>query len=702
MGGLAFKTGDNEYAVHDAERIKRFGLPQYGNKTVNPYGNVNKSYEIFPEAWGGGQGHPVRNNHIEAILIKTIKSTDRFIPTRFFPMRLSLDGSTKFSVHQLIFNNHILDRVPELGVPRMLTHRSNDWEVNIPRYGIAFFMEHGFAMTEPGKKQYDLSIQQMTNATWETIDGEAYAHMLNNSPTEGQVEAVWQHHGAPFGQNAHVNRIIEYECAYFGAMNRMANPMLALRKRADEMMARRSQPPDICIIPHASKALIGHHPSISKFTEVGADAARKANSTRDGNFAMVTEGLEVHESQLVQRYVNDNWDMPYDPLVRGRTIGEFFQMNHPCRNDGQPHDPAWSSITVHDNDSDQMAVVKLADAVKNCPFTRDIMIDLVNAVYKKTTGYKSNNAEAVTWQDFLHAINSESKCWSLEPADPASEDKAIAIMSRGHPDHTVVGTPDAEIRARLNELHQKRFVSPFNFIIMRPFQRWEMGSMIFALSGGRLGFTSIGQQNFQLSHDGIRKHLIGTFTLYVGVVIIDKNALFVFHNIKYGEYISGGGTRFYAPDRANEIGRINHQQSEALPSLLVAPIPNFEQISASAIDLTGFFTMGQLKDGVPHYSTAKSVKDFWKITGTAEAHFCDTSYNSRGGQRGMGSRMSQGHQLMYALGGGGAIPEGQQMIGRGHHGAHTYAGVKMDRMGMGPTGYVDPRNRYTSKVYTNF
>lgn len=249
-----------------------------------------------------------------------------------------------------------------------------------------------------------------------------------------------------------------------------------------------------------------------------------------------------------------------------------------------------------------------------------------------------------------------------------------------------------QVHGFLSRLRALDLMAPFNYMICRPFERWNMGSLIFTLGNGKAGFTSIGQQDFQLGHNAVNKYLEGTFTLNMGVVIENRDAIFVFHNVMYVDYLGGGGCKFFDPKYPQALTHQIHNrgQSEYTPSLLVVPYHVHEHITRPHIDFTGFFTEAEQRDAraddAIHFSTAVAASDFWHINPTPEAFMFDTTYHAYEGTRGIGSRMSQGHQLMYGYSGvPGEVPRPHsiQLIGRGHHGEYTYPGVNKDRRGKG-------------------
>lgn len=709
QGPSTLSTNDGQPFNKDV--YERFGMPQNGDPLKNPYGAVRTSYETYPEAFGGAYGSgTTRNRHVETILISQIADSDRFIPMRVFPILLNLDGGTKFTVRQIKFHNHELDRVPELGVPRMVTKSSSQWEVNTARFGLGFFMEYGFAMTPIGQRQYDMSILQIRNAVWETIDRDAYAQLLSCSRTAQQVEFFWQHFNAPFGSAARIGQIIDYECEYWGALNRREHAITKLIDQAEKMMKKHGLKPEICMGPHGFTSLIGRRPELSEFLRIG-EIASKAQGSAEGNLRIYEpRGIQFHEVALVTNNIDEAYEQPEDPLVRTRTIGTFFQMNHPCRDmqtdqaGANAYRSHFSDIAVHNCDTDQMETLRRADVEANCAFDERILEALA---IKANPAFAGNSP---TWRAYLAAINAKSKLWqgavdgdgaSTAPASVFGQVCAAADTAFGGratlSNTGAAGDCMTRVHAFLSALRGLNVMAPFNYLICRPFERWNMGSLIFTLGNGKAGFTSIGQQDFQLGQNPVNKYLEGTFTCNLGVVIENRDAVFVFHNVKYGEYLGGGGCQFFNPARPEAVIDAIHNRGQVdfVPSLMVVPYDVHERIVRPHIDFTGYFTAAEQRESRAgegmHFSTAQAAADFWRIDPTPESYMFDTTYHAYEGSRGNGSRMSQGHQLMYGYSGVPSEvprPQSVQMIGRGHHGPFTYPGVNADRQGKGGRAYV--------------
>lgn len=695
--GPTFKNSDGSINNIEAEALARFGMPQYGNPLADPYGRVPTSYETFPEAWGGPY-KSAPNMYINTLLITQIADTDRFIINRVFPIRLDMTGATKFQISEIRFHDHELDRIPELGVPRLTQKSSQAWEVNTVRHGLAFFMEHGFALTDVGRRQYDMSITQIRNATWETMEREAYAQLLATGRSGRQINYYWAHFGGKFDRTSRITQIFDYECSTWGILNRRPHGITQLIDAAQENLKSRIQTEaDICIGPHGFRRFIGRRPEVTKFSEIG-ETARNAHSKDEGNFDVYGRNMEFIETRLVSNFINGRWNVPEDPFVRSRTIGEYFQVFHPCASLHDRYRPYMSDIVVHDNDSDQMANLSLTSVEMNCAFNNEILEAIAIGI--------GLNARA-TWGQYIDKVQELTQRWStavvpgLIPAGGGGGAvSAIEYVKRTMPGGagTKIGSANngRDVRDALAILRQANVASPFNYIILRPFERWQMGSLVFTLSGGRIGFTSIGQHDFQLQNDGVRKYLTGTFTVNLGVVMTRHDGVYIAHNAKYVAYENGGGTRFFTPEDPSIMGQWNNDiGGNYNKSLIVLPLYGGEILRRSHIDTTGFFTQEEEQEHnttgcAMHYSSARAGAKYWNFMPTTVNDLIDNKYFNTEGSRGLGSRCSQGHQLMYAPDGNasGARQNAQQITGRGHHGPYTYAGVRDDRCGVGENDTV--------------
>lgn len=140
---------------------------------------------------------------------------------------------------EIIFNDHMLQPVPEEGISRLVTQQTNERRDHYVRYGIALILEHGFMKTAKGQQSYQMNILQIRNATLETMyfgvievsfsRSLAALALSTKKPRTGpaQLQAVLpgvdpqvRHHGPQWGSPARLPRRrggALHDCAEDGA-----------------------------------------------------------------------------------------------------------------------------------------------------------------------------------------------------------------------------------------------------------------------------------------------------------------------------------------------------------------------------------------------------------------------------------------------------------------------------------------------------
>lgn len=128
----------------------------------DPTWQYDREVMNLPEAFKGP------NPYISQILITTISEADRWPIRVALPLKQNEQGMTvKWEIWR--FNDHALNRTPEQSVSRLVTSTRDETSDTIVRYGIAFMLEHGFYRTPRGIQTYYANLQQIANATIETL-----------------------------------------------------------------------------------------------------------------------------------------------------------------------------------------------------------------------------------------------------------------------------------------------------------------------------------------------------------------------------------------------------------------------------------------------------------------------------------------------------------------------------------------------------
>lgn len=119
-----------------------------------------EKYDL-PEAYIGP------NKFLTRVVIRLITEQEQFPVRHILPWRKH-EGSISFGWNEFIFNNHMLTETPHEVPPRLLSSQKISRTESMKRYGIALILEHGFMLTEAGRLQYAMNLQQIANAVLNT------------------------------------------------------------------------------------------------------------------------------------------------------------------------------------------------------------------------------------------------------------------------------------------------------------------------------------------------------------------------------------------------------------------------------------------------------------------------------------------------------------------------------------------------------
>jgi hypothetical protein len=109
-------------------------------------------------------------------------------------------------------------------------------------------------------------------------------------------------------------------------------------------------------------------------------------------------------------------------------------------------------------------------------------------------------------------------------------------------------------------------------IIVRPFQRYVMGSALFLNGGQQLGATYHGHHNFMLSDDIVRKVHVGHYTFYHKSIIKDDKNIAIAEDIICKDYLGGEGHKPFTTQDLNN-----------------ARLGNWDLVTGSLIPIVGAF-----------------------------------------------------------------------------------------------------------------
>lgn len=338
----------------DEERLEYFGKPRYDMRQ-GVGDDVDDENRVLPYAYEG------RNPHIEKIMFAALTEADQIWTREIAPITKMTNLGNQVEVAQYIFNKHLVDRVPEQGVVRLVTSYKRRWTEAMIRVGLGLMMEDGFAMTNMGKMHYNQHLLQIRDALLNALRLMVIDRILS---VPRQATNFSEAAGMPLGNNTML-QVLEREAEQWATLQKNEHAFLKLRNMGEEALAQNqyAQAPDTLILPYGQiNNYRWKHPEETEFSKAGPSGPGLLSS-KGGPIGALATKFEVLE--FPRCFVGEGEPM-LDPSSRQRVIGEFFQMSHKFSSTVRAK--KWRkelmNITVHDNDSDQMVELEYRTYLK--------------------------------------------------------------------------------------------------------------------------------------------------------------------------------------------------------------------------------------------------------------------------------------------------------------------------------------------------
>ena len=338
----------------DEERLEYFGKPRYDMRQ-GVGDDVDDENRVLPYAYEG------RNPHIEKIMFAALTEADQIWTREIAPITKMTNLGNQVEVAQYIFNKHLVDRVPEQGVVRLVTSYKRRWTEAMIRVGLGLMMEDGFAMTNMGKMHYNQHLLQIRDALLNALRLMVIDRILS---VPRQATNFSEAAGMPLGNHTML-QVLEREAEQWATLQKNEHAFLKLRNMGEEALAQNqyAQAPDTLILPYGQiNNYRWKHPEETEFSKAGPSGPGLLSS-KGGPIGALATKFEVLE--FPRCFVGEGEPM-LDPSSRQRVIGEFFQMSHKFSSTVRAK--KWRkelmNITVHDNDSDQMVELEYRTYLK--------------------------------------------------------------------------------------------------------------------------------------------------------------------------------------------------------------------------------------------------------------------------------------------------------------------------------------------------
>lgn len=753
--------GSRELTLEE-KQIMFFGPPQRDVRQ-DPYASLGIENKILPDSFVG------KNNYIRQVILNLVKGEKAVWVEEILPWR-DHQGGSEVVLSRIKYSDHLLDKIPEQGVPRLVIQTHDRQTQTIDRQGLAFHMENGFLMTPQGMEDYACNIIQIQQATVSTACLMVIINLLNAPPVPTNYYRAY-HLPIP---NPTLRRVFDYETSTFGMLTVAAHGFLKMQSLGIDALAAHGVTPDTLIVPHnCQRVYQWYHPESTDYNIAGPRGPSRLEA--DGGTIRSQAKMRVIESRP---FNFGERDLTMDPMLRERGIGKFFQMSAkmlPYLNPGERYPLDCLDTMLMDCTNDNVRKVEYWEALRKCGAFRQenrLMTFMpgmtmlyhaakhngyVNRVKRvlqdRTSGYSPAEVESI--QSFFSAIvrygffaATDQETWNRfirlyrddwpglpPPLLYAFESLFDGLRSNGVRDAGVYEnaaerlldilfkftsmTPNAITEAGFRlavemlevSLEVQRqptlrqggdptpvpdpcegiyricsqfgIPSPFDILLLRPHEVWEMGSAIMMKRGSATGSTLIGHGDFELSRDGNRKMILGYYTVYMGPIIERPENIHVLHNVLPNDYVRGGGISLYDAHNLDQVQRYRSGNLEDHEKRDIFACYVGDAIESDVLDITGRFPaeIEVANPNVLHYDTANAYKQHWGWETPAVYMDSMTKFFD---PRIYNVRCFAGTQYVWGIDSSGRPnPRARIRTGKGHLGSSLYQGWVADVCGRG-------------------
>eukprot|EP00854_Cymbomonas_tetramitiformis_P009873 gene9873-11692_t len=243
----------------------------------------------------------------------------------------------------------------------------------------------------------------------------------------------------------------------------------------------------------------------------------------------------------------------------------------------------------------------------------------------------------------------------------------------------------------LQKLIEGDVMFPFGYLLLRPYQTYEMCTAVLTKSGAETGETLIGHYDFQLSDNVVQKMHYGNFTIYEKSIVYRPMNVHLAEDIFCANYVGGAGSQFKIAKTDGGVTDEMDAYYNKMPSLYACAIGFDEQIKDNPISVTGTFEPHTCLSSIktPHYSTCMAYHNFYNFhpqtAPNGDMPYFDSA--SRGN-----TMCFQGHQASYNHNSGYLD---RVTLNTGHWGERIYPGCGKVRRGL--SKYLEPVNYTTMR-----
>ena len=291
---------------------------EYHNDLAPFFGPPVKAIDVDPsmrfphEAWFLPDAYKGRNDYIRETIVQLLVNYNSFVTREILPWRQQENPNIAWD--SIKFDRTLVDLEPEQGVPRYVTVEREAHTDYMQRRGLALIVNHGFAGTEGGRKDFAYKVSCIANATQETCDQAGISALLRcKNEYARHVTDMMRQSSSPYD-------LFTGELRRFGIVQHSTRGWYHLDADAQHVMRLENIQPDTWIVPPRmlGYAAMGQMAE-TEWYRAGDDA--RANLMKGEDNFVTFRGKKVFETRPFSLDVDGR---TVDPLNRTRMIGDFF------------------------------------------------------------------------------------------------------------------------------------------------------------------------------------------------------------------------------------------------------------------------------------------------------------------------------------------------------------------------------------------
>jgi len=299
---------DQQWKVPQSPWSHVFGDPRGTDSSI--YDVSDRTTWTMPDAYTG------RSKKLSDTIERMVFTDDNWYLKEIMPFEIVQDANS-VTWNEVRFDPHLTTPVPELGTVRLVKSERKQNTASWIRWGIGYYMEHGFMNTPEGIQYHIEHLQQMASAALETAKFDVIYTLLQAHDMEKRWEIE---HGRFKGRR--VDDLLSKDIWMFAALQKYKRPINQLETYVNETMSKYGGRADSWILPPQVINYMGIVPD--EYLEQRKIGAVGPQIVMDGPrpYGMIAQNRVF----IARTYHTAQFTGRENILEHQREIGEYYKM----------------------------------------------------------------------------------------------------------------------------------------------------------------------------------------------------------------------------------------------------------------------------------------------------------------------------------------------------------------------------------------